>query len=196
MPVSGKVLRARRALYLIGAQTNIESFNEDRPEASMASLFYDQSRNELLSEHDWTFARKFQALPESTTDPKNNWTYRYTLPSDFIALRGQVNPQGRKAESPPGQMEAVGETLTLMTDVENLNIWYTAAVSDVLDPMHFEKVHIYLLASYFADSLLGDLERSQLMANRFENALPKAKTIDARQEVADKPDSASWIKNR
>lgn len=197
MALSSAVLTARRALALIGSQSNIESFNEDRPEAALSSLFFDQSREEILSEHDWAFARRFRALPESTKDPVNGWKYRYTLPSDMLALRGQVSPQGRKAKSPPGQMETVGEIRTFMTDVEGLTIWYTATVPSSLDPTHFNRAHTFLLASYLSDAYLADLDRSQLWAGRYrEEALPMAKAVDAREETPDDPQEASWIRNR
>ncbi len=194
MPLSSRVITARRALALIGTQTNIESFSEDSPEAAISGLFYDQSLFELLSEFDWSFARKFQKLPEHPAAPVNNWKYRYALPADLVVLRGQVNPQGRKRRTPPGQIQNIDGVVTFMTDVEKTEVFYTAKVDT--DAPYFKKVHTFLLASYLAGEYLADEKRSKDMADRYLASLDNAKAIDSLQETPDDPADASWIDMR
>lgn len=194
MSLSTPILTARRALALIGSQANVESFTENSPEAAFSGLFYDQSLEEVLAEHDWSFARKFQKLAESTKAPTNHWSYRYSLPVDLLVLRGQVNPAGRKANSPPGQIENKDETVTFMTDVESLEIFYTAKL-DVSVP-YFKQAHTYLLASYLASGFLGDDQKGQNMLQRYQQSLARAKTTDSNQEVPDEPKEATWIRKR
>ncbi len=111
---------ANMALAAIGARSSIASFTEQSVEARTISLYYDQCRNDALSEAHWNFARKTATLallkalpgtPENTSAvtssvwipdwPAPPWVYEYAYPSDCEQVR-YVIPQGWNNWAPPG----------------------------------------------------------------------------------------------
>lgn len=101
------------ALVSAGTRTQIASLDEASVAARTCKLFYDNTRDELLAEAQWTFANKFVTLalltslpgaPGNTdtggsqvwlsTYPAPGWLYQYSYPEDCIALRWVI-PQGQ-----------------------------------------------------------------------------------------------------
>ena len=101
------------ALVSAGARTQIASLDEASTAARTCKLFYENTRDELLAEAQWTFANKFVTLPLITSlpgAPGNNdtgsgtvwlpeypapgWLYQYGYPTDCITLRFVI-PQGQ-----------------------------------------------------------------------------------------------------
>lgn len=91
---------ANMALQGIGSQVQIASLSEISPEAAAVNLIYAQTRNGLLRQYMWNWARRQLALavlkaaqgtPENPTGtgalPPTPWRYSYAYPSDAIRLR-------------------------------------------------------------------------------------------------------------
>lgn len=56
------------------------------PTALKCNLFYEQTRDALLRSHWWRFAGARIEIEASAT-PTFEWSYAYTLPADFLAMR-------------------------------------------------------------------------------------------------------------
>lgn len=101
------------ALVSAGARTQIASLDEASNAARTCKLFYENTRDELLAEAQWTFANKFVPLglltslpgaPGNTdtsgsqvwlsTYPAPGWLYQYSYPDDCVRLLWVI-PQGQ-----------------------------------------------------------------------------------------------------
>jgi len=83
-----KVALANIALTKIGGRI-ITSFSEDTPEARALSLIYDDTRDEVLTEHLWTFAQKRVVLATLAITPvmtEDGMTIVYSKPSDLLKI--------------------------------------------------------------------------------------------------------------
>ena len=93
------------ALSAVGATSQIASLTEQSAEALACNLHYEQTLRELLSIHNWPFARANAALavlqaragtPENPTgatltEPERPWSYAYGYPSDCLKPRYIMN---------------------------------------------------------------------------------------------------------
>lgn len=101
------------ALVSAGARTQIASLDENSVAARTCKLFYENTRDELLAEAQWTFANKFVTLSLITslpgapgnndtggstvwgpTNPAPGWLYQYGYPDDCIRALWVI-PQGQ-----------------------------------------------------------------------------------------------------
>ena len=73
----------RQALLRVGNIETLKAFGE--PMAIATSLF-DQTRNEVLSDFDWQFARFQSSLPADATPPAFGYTTRYLLPQGTLKV--------------------------------------------------------------------------------------------------------------
>ena len=77
---------ASGALILMG-DTGITSFNENSRRAVVAKQFYEDTRDQVLRNHPWKFAKRRAALAALSTAPTFGWAYEFTLPTNPYCLR-------------------------------------------------------------------------------------------------------------
>lgn len=128
MPIS-KVEICNVALAMLGADP-IRSFEEKNKRARMAEIFFDFTRDYLLSRFDWPFARKFvklQPLAESSdlTIPEGKTAYQ--LPNDCHTPR-DLHPPGSK-----DKWYIMGDVLLCDIEPEQAGVYlyYTAKTVDM-----------------------------------------------------------------
>jgi hypothetical protein len=105
-----------RALITIGAQSTVSSIrpSDGSPEASVAAILFDPTRDSLLRAATWNFARKqtFLAQLKSASDTNPTipqpWQYEYGYPSDCIKCRYILNAVAQSQTSSVPLMSAVG----------------------------------------------------------------------------------------
>ena len=119
------------ALAMLGADS-IRDFSESNKRARMADVFFDFTRDYLLTKFDWPFAKKFAQL--SALDPAPlqipEGTYPYQLPNDCHAVRDLAPPGSRQ------QWQVMNNVLYCRIDPENdegymPKIYYTSKAVDV-----------------------------------------------------------------
>ena len=71
------------ALLMLGAAP-IADLNEDNDRARLAANLFDPARDMVLRRHPWNCAVKRIALAPDVTAPAFDWTYQFTLPSDWL----------------------------------------------------------------------------------------------------------------
>ena len=110
-----------RALSEGGCRTLLVDINDQTPAGSVARLFYDPCRQQLLRAAQWGFARKTALLTELGSmfnTPPNSvypWPFKYAYPDDCLKLRYilpqppfpapssvQVPQAGAQSSSPSG----------------------------------------------------------------------------------------------
>ena len=133
--------------------------------AILGNSFYDQSRDELLSEFDWAFARGTPGLAVDSTPPYgSNYTQRYPISSSILAIH-RVN--GIPKFENFGVWEVVGGYIhTNFANPLLLN-----ATERVTDVTKFPAIFIDLLVNKIAMRLAmtnGDTPRMGILAKETE----------------------------
>lgn len=106
----------------VGGQAISSIDSETQTEASLIRDIWDITLNDVLTTHEWGFAKEFKALAleseDETIDEK--WVYVYALPKDYLSLLKNGNDFDREIR---GQ--------SLYCDEEDLIIGYIKKVEDV-----------------------------------------------------------------
>ena len=152
--------------------------------AILGNSFYDQSRDELLSEFDWAFARATPGLTADGTPPYgSNYTQRFPISSSILAIH-RVNGIAKFENF--GVWEVVGGFIhTNFTTPLLLN-----ATERVTDITKFPAIFIDLLVNKIAMRLAmtnGDSARMEILAKETEFIFQKpgfANAIEQRSAPA------------
>jgi hypothetical protein len=200
------------ALSHIAAKSTIESLNEDSEEARFCSLHYAPSRDAVLRDHDWAFARKTVelAVPSGESAPVR-WKYIYTYPSDCLAARRVLTGTSDTHAWPyvydhddwdysPMIGEAIPFEVGLAADSSGMRIYtgispatlaYTAKVNntELFDPL-FVEAFSWRLALAVTPSLQVDGDFMKVAAEMYQMSLSRAMTASA-NERTDAPKGAA-----
>jgi hypothetical protein len=87
-----KIQICNQALSLLGADA-IRSFDENNKRARMCDVFFESTRNYLLTKFDWPFARKYAKLQLLAEEIVPADKYAYQLPNDCMIPR-DLHPPG------------------------------------------------------------------------------------------------------
>jgi len=199
MPSISSVQICNMGLSHIGAKGSIESLDEASREAQVCKLWFDWSRNQVLEDFNWPFARKRQTLALLTEAAPDEWSYKYAYPSDAVKARWIVNPVGKEADAIPFTVETVidGSSKCILTDLENASLIYTF---DQTDPALFSSKFIdalsYRVASNIAFQITGDPELSKQVFQIYQQVLRSAGGSAAQEGIDQIPRDSEWIRAR
>ena len=113
----------RQAILRVGSADVFKPYGEPM---SIATSLFDQTRNELLADFDWQFARSQDTLAFDQTPPKFGYAKRYALPGTALKV---LRVNGVDEDENFGQWEIVsGYIHTNFTPIIQLE--YTGIVSD------------------------------------------------------------------
>lgn len=200
------------ALSKVRAQS-INSLGESSLEAQQCDLWYEQTRNFLLSDSPWGFARKTVALA-LTQETQFNWLHVYQYPSDCLYIE-RVILNYAAVDNDLGRMNRYRSDDTLIRpdlkrqvehEVGNINgnkvilcnfsevrIKYRAEVSDPnLFSMGFIECFAALLGSRLAVPITGgDMGRMLRKENleEYDALLAAAVGNTLNEEYSEPPDS-------
>lgn len=161
------------AFALVGASA-IRDFDESNKRARMAEVFYEPTRDYLLSKFDWPFARSFKNLQKlSTTDidvPEGMNAFK--LPNDCRTPR-DIHPLGSRVK-----WEVYGSAL--LTPEESVGLYYTKQETN---PTRFSDTFVNVLALglaiKMAPSITQDKQLVQSLVQQYEMAKMEAWESDA-----------------
>lgn len=166
------------ALSRIGANT-ISSLSDTTREAIACSNVYAASRDSVLRDHDWSFARGYLALALlSETHPE--WDFVYAYPADCLAARRIYNAfsDEERYEIPYDMGISVNRTSqVVLTDQEEAILIYTVATANTAV---YDKIFVDALAWRIGAELVTPLRAnsalSQALGNRYVQVLNDAKS--------------------
>lgn len=200
---ANKVIIARLALTNVGAESNLEAFNEDTAEAKAVRDWYDFCRLEALDDLDWGFARTRRLLALDSEDPpqessSNIWGYRYQYPENCVRARRLQNPWNPPTDAFPFEIELnSNEQKTILTDIQNATLVYTKNITNAgLFTPRFVTALSYLLASRIAFTLTGKSEIADANYKYWEVHKRKAEANEANELVDAPAPDADWIEER
>ncbi len=183
-----------QAIALCGARSSLTSINDDSPEALACRNYYDSTRIELLMAVPWPFARRQVALSLLDGTPEYGWAYTYLYPSDclkpifihpdpidvdngFINL-GSIRDamdnliifvEGNKTDT-YGNIQR-----TISTNKANAYLMYIADVTGSQTfSADFKSLFVQTLAAKLGQSMVGNLQASQLQHTLSQQYLSKA----------------------
>jgi len=159
-------------LTLIGDQT-IDALSDSNDRATVATLFYSDTKDAVLRAHPWGFAKTSVALAEAAGSPVfAKWGYHFTLPIDNLRVL-------EVEEDFPGQIPYSIEGGKLLADDSSITILYIAQITDTgLFDSLFTDALAARLAMVFAMNLSKQKTLVELAAKVYDIKITEAKTVD------------------
>ena len=158
------------ALNRLGADI-IRSFTEDNKAARACSIAYEDCRDELLAQANWTFARRTVKLAQVADVEHPHYNYVYQLPDDCITpyyiAYGHIR-YGRISNN----WEVEGDKL-----LTNFSEVYLTYVRDVVETKFFTKPFEKALAACIAADIAYTMTQDKTVA---ANLNEEAKEVTAR----------------
>lgn len=171
-------------MYISG--NTITALTDGSVEADYLTIIFDDTVNEMLMEHPWSFALERTTLSGSAFTPSFEYSYAYTLPTDCLKVIDEYNGYDYKREGG-----------YLLTDESSLDITYVKEVTDFSLPNPwFNKALSASLAMQMAFTILGSVQLQDRMTKMYSYYLMRAKTVDARQNPKKTAGDGSWITKR
>lgn len=158
------------ALARVGVSNFIASLSEASQEAVVCNVFYEQTRDRLLREIRWPFAKQYQSLA-LVTDSEDavwnaEWDYAYRYPTDAILISKILTPNGRRELTmEPYEIGVDSSGKLIFTNIKDAGVEYIKRVTDpaLFDPM-FVSCLAWLLAVEIAMPLaVSDSLRKQAL---------------------------------
>tara|TARA_R100001082_G_C4292320_1_gene128714 strand:+ start:70 stop:663 length:594 start_codon:yes stop_codon:yes gene_type:complete len=179
-----------RALILIGAEP-ISSFDDGTTEASVAVNMYEDVAQSALVNTRWRFATNQATLNQLSDAPTGRYDLAYQLPSNLLMLHAlTVNDNiidyqmyGNKVYADTATTDTVIADYTFRADEETWPSYFTLAVE-------------FSLAIIFATSIARDANLANLMSQRSEITMAKARTLDSQQQTTRKLVTSRFLSAR
>ncbi|CAB5238758.1 hypothetical protein UFOVP375_40 [uncultured Caudovirales phage] len=135
------------AMIMLGASP-ISSFAEETDASQTADRLYDNIRDTLLQQYEWSWALKKVQLAQLSSTPANEWKYAYALPGDMLGVPRAVFDSSAVGMRPVREWELYGTSV--FTNYESVWIDYQYTVPEGLMPSYFVRVLKTALASAFS----------------------------------------------
>lgn len=160
------------ALIDLGAKTVSSIDDDDTAEANACSEIWDLLLDDVLGEHKWDFAKKWDALSAlSEYDFVDEaWDYAYQLPADFI-----------RVSMVEDDVDYEQRGNVLLSNTESLNMEYIFRETDTTKyPSHFIAALVARLKIPLSVKIAKRSTRNIDFEARYRQvALPVAKKLDA-----------------
>lgn len=190
---------ANGALALIGEPPIASLDDATRAAARTAKRFFAETRDELLRERHWEFARNSCVPSALPTAPNQKWLYRYVMPDDCVAVKSiEEGPDF----DPDWECPASGDdgTVAILLDTNETApmVWYTRRIVNPAqwDPL-FRRVFKSALAAKINPIVGRDKTLTAQLAQAAQSWLDDAAMRDARTRNGDQiTRSTSWVTAR
>ena len=162
----------------------ILSFTDGTTPSRTCGTFYDQARQKVLTDSEWSFAILRRELAKSATPPDFGYSTKFKLPSDCLTVIEAFDKStiGISPATTPNTTEWQVESGYVMCDAEILKIRY---IADVPDAALFSAGFTQTLAAYLAYQMAGKLTGTRGlktdMWQLYKQELEGAKTSDGIQ---------------
>lgn len=180
-----------QALNLVGGN-RITSLDDGSDEADACSDIYEDLRDFVLEDADWTFATKRYKLSPEVGTPAWGYQYQYTKPPEVLRIINLTeNPDKLNGES---REDWRLEENLILCDLSDYI--YIKGVRKITDPSKFSAGFIqslvYKMASHLAIPIAGSRSLMADMSTLYDNSLPITRANDGRQGKSDKITSTRY----
>ena len=171
---------AARALTLIGANP-ISSFADASTEATIANNMYEDVARSSLCATRWRFATNQDQLNALTAPPTGRFDIAHQLPSNLLMLHAVT------VNDLLIQYSVYGDKVFSNTTANDVVVAdYTFRASEVDWPSYFTLAVQFQLAAIFASSIARDDGLTQVMEQKAERLMAKARNLDSQQQTTRK----------
>lgn len=147
------------ALANVGSTEFLASDTETNHVANLCNLFYEQSRQFVLRDFPWRFAKRRVALALLAGTPPTCWGFQYSAPGDSLKIRALATPGNRTPlveQKTPFELASNGAEEVVYTDLEEAECIYTQNIEDLTRwPVDAREALTYHLAAKLALPLRG-----------------------------------------
>jgi hypothetical protein len=190
---------ANGALALVGEPPIASLDDTTRAAARACKRFFAATRDEMLAERHWQFARH-SCTPAPLPDaPNRHWRFRYVMPADCVTIRTIGDGPD---QTPPWESPSSGEdgTVAVLLDTNETNpiVWYTRRV---VNPAQWSPLFRRLFQAALAakvNPIVGrDKSLTASLADAARSWLDDAAVRDARARNGDQlTRNTSWVQAR
>ncbi len=148
------------ALNYLGENT-ISSFSDGTTQAGLCQQLYPDVKDMVLSMYPWSFSIKKSDLQASATEPINEWTRSFPMPSDSMSLvpRAVFNSSEVGATPQTSGWEVYeGE---IFTDFTTVTIDYQFRPLEAQMPSYFVQLLKYAVAMHLAVPVTDQISKAQ-----------------------------------
>jgi hypothetical protein len=195
--MASEVQIAKLALQHIGDRWDISDITEATPEAEQVNLVFDDTRDALLRQHPWNFAKKYATPAALSATVPGNWDYAYVYPTDAVRVLGVIDPleTGTPIKFEVARNE--NDVKVILTDQVDAEFYYTARITDTaqFDP-EFTMALSYKLAAKLAMPLTGERAIMGDMDTLATNVVNSAWETDSNEGIEEDLPEATWIQAR
>jgi hypothetical protein len=163
------------ALSKLGVEP-LNTLSDNTKKARLCAKQYSKIRDWLLRRHPWNFAVKQITLTPESTAPTFGYQYQYILPSDFIRLY--------KNNDPDYEYTIQGKRLLSNQPTVDLLYVYQVTVPDTFDATFTELLATFLAAD-MCYALVQSRELTAQLTEQGENYLREIRSINAQEKWPD-----------
>ena len=169
--MNSEVSISSMALTRLG-QARISSMTQKGLGAELSNQYYETTRDELISDYDWPFAIKRESIAVSADTNLSNFTYMYTLPTDYLRVLTLLSSEDYSEIKDAWQIEG----LKLLTDINPAYIKYIRKVENPVElPQLFVEAFYLRMATKMCIKLTQDEKLLIKLWQEFGTALLIAK---------------------
>lgn len=174
-----------QALGMLGQKPIVDILDGGDPVARCARLHIEDTRDQVLRRHPWSFAKKPTNLSKLAAVPLSHFGAQYALPADFISLVELEKIDLWGIDSDRYEIQGGDDNLPNVILCHDagpfLTIRYVRRVMDTTkyDSL-FTQCFVTLLASKMAATVTGSMQNAQALVSAYEQInLPNARRANA-----------------
>ena len=179
-----------RALILIGADP-ITSFDDGTTESLVSVNMYEDLARASLVNARWRFSTNQAVLNRLTAAPTGRYDYAYQQATGTLMVHAVT------VNDLPIEYQIYGDKIYANTSAPDVVIAdYTYRANEEDWPSYFTIAVEYALATLFATSIARDANLASLMKQAANEAMAKARSLDAQQQTTRKLVTSRFITDR
>jgi hypothetical protein len=172
---TSKTTLANIALTKLGKSRLTDIDLDTTENANVASLLFDEVRDQVLFAGPWAFAIKREELGLLGTSPEYEFDHQHQLPNDCLRVV-EIN------ELSPGDVDHRIEGEKILSNDTGMKIRYISKISDVgIWSPGFKETFVLKLAAEMAYAFRADKALTQGLFAQYQDALDRALAIDGKQ---------------
>lgn len=166
----------------------ITSLDDGDTTANLCARKWPIVRDRALRSYPWNFAVKRTTTSPETTSPSWGYTYQHPLPADCLRVLEILDMRTDEYEI---------EDNMILCDASVVYLRYIQKVTDPnkYDPMYLDAV-ASLMAYEMCEKLAQSNQKKDALWQEYNDALMKARSVDAQENPVQQFEEDSWIEAR
>ena len=148
-------------MHLFSLEPNLYPlFSEGTDSAQICDRIYDDVRDFVIGMYPWSFTIKKTQLAQLVDSPVNEFTYKYSLPSDMLGsgVRAVYDSSSTGVTPINNGWEIIGNELN--TDLETVYVDYQHRPTEDTMPTYFVQLLKYYMTWHIAESVTDQITKA------------------------------------